>query len=117
MEEKTQSGELTVLMKKQLTATRLCLITGVLLLAAIIISVAVVLPKFDTLLVRLNDVATQLSEVDWAALEKNINDAAIAGQQSLAKAAQAIDSMDIEGLNQAIEDLQKIIAPLARMFG
>ena len=63
----------------------------------------------------LNDVSRQLAEIQWQSLAENIDDTAVAAQKSLNKAMDAIDELDIEGLNEAIEELHTVVEPLANI--
>lgn len=63
----------------------------------------------------LNNVSRQLSEIQWQSLAENIDETAVTAQESLEKAMQAIDELDIEGLNEAIEELHTVVEPLANI--
>ena len=98
LDEKTELcallREQNTLLKKQVSVTRLCaLVCGILLLAAVL-AAAILLPRvMDTL----QEVSNAVSSMQLAVDE--------------------IKNIDIETLNEAIADLQRIIAPLASLFG
>ena len=97
-------------LKKQLFWMRLCAFACVGLCLFGVFAVLTVLPKAGETLDAINNISTQLSSVNWVDLAENIDALAKTGQESIA-------NFDMQSLNQAIEDLQKIIAPLAKMFG
>ena len=98
LEERTELcallREQNALLKKQLSAARLCaLVCGILLLAAVLAAV-ILLPRMAQTLQEVSDAVS-----------------------SMQLAVDKIQKIDIETLNQAIADPQRIIAPLASLFG
>ena len=74
--------------------------------------------------VNWNEITTDLevvtkerSTVEWSALSKDIGDVAAQAQESLATASKAVDELDIETLNKAIQELQTVVEPLAKLVG
>lgn len=63
----------------------------------------------------LSEVSGKLTEVQWQSLAENIDETAVTAQESLEKAMKAIDELDIEGLNEAIEELHTVVEPLANI--
>ena len=55
-------------------------------------------------------------ELEGLYARENYNPMASA-QRSLTTGAEKIDQLDVEGLNDAIEKLTKVIEPLSRLFG
>jgi len=86
--------EQNALLKKQLTAARVCAAVCVVLLLAAVIAAAVVLPRAMGFLQEVSD--------------------AVSGMKI---AVDEIKNIDIETLNEAIADLKRIIEPLANLFG
>ena len=62
-------------------------------------------------------VTKELSTVEWTSLSKDISDVAAQAQESLATASKAVDELDIETLNKAIQELQTVVEPLAKLVG
>ena len=62
-------------------------------------------------------VTKELSTVEWTSLSKDISDMATQAQKSLATASKAVDELDIETLNKAIQELQTVVEPLAKLVG
>lgn len=63
--------------------------------------------------VSLEKVSSELADVDWATLTDDLSKTSEAAQESMQKAMEAIDALDIETLNEAIADLKDVIEPLA----
>ncbi len=63
----------------------------------------------------LSEVSGKLSDIQWQSLAENIDKTAVTAQESLEKAMKAIDDLDIEGLNEAIEELHTVVEPLANI--
>ena len=73
--------------------------------------------QIEEIIDKLNTVSGSLAEVDFVGLADDVGTLATAAQTSLTEAMEAIDELDIEGLNKAIHDLQTIVEPLAKFFG
>ncbi len=74
--------------------------------------------KLAEIMDSLNDVSSQLRDVDWKGISGNLSEVVSHAQESLEDAQDAleqINSIDISALNQAIRDLQDVIEPLANM--
>lgn len=65
---------------------------------------------------QLTLVAEELSSVDWKVMTGDISELAQSAQTSLETAMEAIDQLDIQGLNKAITDLTAVIEPLAKVM-
>ncbi|MCR4990839.1 MAG: hypothetical protein K6A38_08260 [Lachnospiraceae bacterium] len=116
--------------KKQGRIVALAAIFCVAIMIGIAILVLSVLPKVVTLLDQANGIATQadvvmkdlnvvtkqLAEADITGMLDDVSSLVVQSEESINDAMKKIDAMDIEGLNNAIADLQDVIAPLARMM-
>lgn len=67
--------------------------------------------------VQLNKTATQLARIDFAGLVDDTQQMVNDGSEGISQAIGKIEAMDIEGLNHAIQDLEAIVEPLAKLFG
>ena len=76
-----------------------------------------VVEQMETVLRNLKSVTAQLASADLAQMAENVDALVITGQQSLEQTMAKINAIDLETLNKAIEDLAKVIEPLARFFG
>lgn len=77
--------------------------------------------RADAVLTNLETVADELSELDLSAmvenvdsLVSNVDSLVTTSQEGVEEAMQKIDSINLEALNQAIEDLSAVIQPLAK---
>lgn len=66
---------------------------------------------------KLNETATELSEIDFKGLVDDTQKMVDQGSEGITQAIGKIEEMDIEGLNKAIEDLGSIVSPIAKLFG
>ncbi|MCQ2500537.1 MAG: hypothetical protein MJ117_04210 [Lachnospiraceae bacterium] len=67
--------------------------------------------------VQLNKTATQLARIDFAGLVDDTQQMVNDGSEGITQAIGKIEAMDIDGLNRAIQDLEAIVEPLAKLFG
>ena len=116
--------------KKQGRIVALAALFCVLIMIGIAIMVISVLPKIVTLLDQANSVAVeadsvmkdlsvvtqQLSQADITGMLDDVSSLVVESEESINEAMKKVNAMDIEGLNSAIEDLQAVIAPLAKML-
>lgn len=98
------------LLKKQLFWTRLLALACAALVLVALGSALVVVPHVNAAADTVTQTCTQINAVDWAAMAENIDQLAVTGQSQLAE-------LDVESLNEAIANLQKTLAPLAKLFG
>lgn len=76
-----------------------------------------VLTQSQTVMGNLEQASHQLASVDLESMVSNIDNLVVSGQQSLEQSMEKLNGIDFEALNQAIEDLQKAIAPLGKLSG
>ena len=62
----------------------------------------------------LTESASGLSEVDWPALAASVQEAAESAETGMQEASEALTSLDLESLNQAITDLGQVVGPLVQ---
>lgn len=73
--------------------------------------------EVETAMEGLQSVADQIEAADIGGVMSKVNALITDGQEDMTAAMEKISAIDIEGLNQGIQDLQAIVAPLARLFG
>ena len=73
--------------------------------------------NWNEMTAELEVITKELSTVNWNGLSKDIGDMATRAQESLATASKAVDELDIETLNKAIQELQTVVEPLAKLVG
>ena len=104
---------------------RICALCVAGMLAVLVFVVAVLLPKVNTTLAQVDELTLQatdaVGEVDTMVrsitstseqLSKLVED----NTQPLTDAVEKLGSIDFDGLNVAIQDLQDAVGPIAQMF-
>lgn len=109
--------------RKQLLHARLqtlftivcALCCGILLmkLLAFIPKVESLISQAEVLLADLDIVTKQLSKLELSQMVENINGLVTTSQSGVEEALEKINEIDFETLNQAVEDLSKVVKPLA----
>lgn len=96
---------------------------GVILIIVIGLAVYIV-PKVNTIyestMVSLNNLemlTTELNNADLGGTVQNINTLTVQATGDLSNTMQRLDSIDLEKLNKAIENLNATIEPMAKFFG
>ena len=75
------------------------------------------LGQMETVMADLEQTVRRLSALDLESMVANANSLAVAAQESLQQTMEKLNTVDFETLNKAIEDLSKVIEPLAKFFG
>lgn len=75
------------------------------------------LGQLETVLTDLEQTTGQLAALDLESMVTNMDSLAVYAQESLQQTMEKLDTIDFETLNKAIEDLAKVIEPLAKFFG
>ncbi|MEG0838763.1 MAG: hypothetical protein RSF33_03025 [Hydrogenoanaerobacterium sp.] len=117
--------------KTQLMLTKLCTAFLAVLLAVSVVLSAFFVPRINKVLTQADAVLTnakavsdELSGIDYPALAKRIDELIVTGDIGIAKALddveralKVIEQFDIKTLNSAISDLNRVVAPIAKLFG
>ena len=112
--------------QKNVTNILLCLFMLVAAVSCVTLCVMVcrLLPQVNDLLGQMETVMTdleqtvrRLSALDLESMVANANSLAVVAQESLQQTMEKLNTVDFETLNKAIEDLSKVIEPLAKFFG
>ena len=120
MEEKISANEeQTRLLKKQLVHMRIHTATGLILTAAFLFVVIRLLPGLTQALDQANAVLADAGAAieDLQEVSQNVNELVDSGSLAIGQTMEKIEQMDIEQLNGAIADLNRVIEPLAEFFG
>lgn len=72
-----------------------------------------VIGQMQTVLHNLEETSDQLLQLDLEIMVANVDSLAVYAQQSLQQTMDKLNTLDFETLNKAIEDLAKVIEPLA----
>ena len=73
------------------------------------------LTRMDMVMTDLEQTARSLAALDLEAMADNVNSLAVYAQESLHQTMEKLNTIDFETLNKAIEDLAKVIEPLANL--
>ena len=120
MEEKNPaSEEQTRLLKKQLIHMRIHTATSLILTAALLFVIIRLLPGLTQALDQANEVLVSAGAAieDFQEVSENVNELVNSGSLAIGQTMEKIDQMNIEQLNEAIADLNRVIEPLAEFFG
>ena len=120
MEEKISANEeQTRLLKKQLVHMRIHTATGLILTAAFLFVIIRLLPGLTQALDQANAVLADAGAAieDLQEVSQNVNELVDSGSLAIGQTMEKIEQMDIEQLNGAIADLNRVIEPLAECFG
>ena len=120
MEEKISANEeQTRLLKKQLVHMRIHTATGLILTAAFLFVIIRLLPGLTQALDQANAVLADAGAAieDLQEVSQNVNELVDSGSLAIGQTIEKIEQMDIEQLNGAIADLNRVIEPLAEFFG
>lgn len=120
MEENRPANEEQIkLLKKQLFYMRIHTAACLVLTAAILFAVIRLLPGLTLALDQANAVLVdaQTAIEDLQTVSENVNELVNSGSLAVGRTMEKIDQMDIEQLNEAIADLNRVIEPLAEFFG
>ena len=98
-----------------------CVLAGVMALLLLVFTLMVG-PALNRAADSIAEVSGQLEELQLQDLElantlKDIDEFVITSQESVQKATEKLDAVDLEKLNDAIETLRNVIEPLRRLFG
>ena len=99
-----------------LAAAASCIFIG-LMIFRLMPQVHGLLTRMDTVMTDLEQTARSLAALDLETMADNVNSLAVYAQESLHQTMEKLNTIDFETLNKAIEDLAKVIEPLANFFG
>lgn len=73
--------------------------------------------EIERVTVELGVISDQLTEADLAGLVEHVDTLAVTSEQGVQEALKKIESIDIDGLNSAIQALSEVVEPLAKFVG
>ena len=85
-------------------------------LEAVMAELPTMVEQMAVVLSNLEVVTTELAAVDFSATVDGINNMVNMGQNSLQETVNKLSTIDFETLNRAIEDLSKVVSPLANFL-
>lgn len=87
------------------------------MLAGLMPQVNNILVQMETALASLEQTSSDLAALELESMVTNVDAMAVMAQESLAATMAKLDLIDFETLNKAIEDLSRVIKPLADFVG
>lgn len=106
------------------TGSLLCLLVVVLVLccAGLCGAILLLLPQVETVIAQMQSVlhnleqtTAQLAAADLGSMVSNVDTLVATGQYSLEQTMEKLNSLDLDTLNQAIQNLADVVEPLARV--
>lgn len=76
-----------------------------------------ILGQMETVLANLEQTSEELAALELEAMVADVDALALYAQESLRLTMDKLDTIDLETLNTAIQDLAKVIEPLAKVAG
>lgn len=73
--------------------------------------------EVEEVVANVNTITDTIAKQDIAGMVQDVNGLVVTGEESIEVALEKINAVDFDSLNNAITDLGKIIAPLAKLFG
>lgn len=101
----------------------LCCVCTVALVYNVLPQVTGILPQINTVITQmqgvLGDLETateQLSVMDFTGMVSNVEELVTTAQESLEQTMNKLNTIDFDTLNQAIEDLAKVVEPMSKLM-
>lgn len=109
--------------RKQYRMSQLTALVSVAILALVIYIGSSLVPQVHTTLQSvnymmedLNDITHELASADLQQMIENVDHLVVSSEANIQDALKKLNSLDIETLNQAIQNLNDAVAPLASFF-
>ena len=107
------------LLRKQLFYTRLLALAGIAIAVITLAFVLTILPGVTGVLEQASETLLLVDQTleDFGQMSQYVDALAESGGEAIEQLMEKVEQMDIEGLNDAISDLNDVIKPLADFFG
>ena len=110
--------------RKQYRMSQITAAASVLVLAVVLYGTAALLPRasatlqnMDTVMKNLEDITSDLAQSDLQQMIADVDGMVSSSEKSVRDALDKINRIDIDTLNQAIQNLNDTVEPLANFFG
>lgn len=110
--------------KRQTRLLQVCTLILIVLIAGFAFAAGYLVPRLTGILEQteqivseLDTVAGELEDADISGMLQNVNDLVVDSQDTMEEALNKIQAIDIDTLNEAIDGLNKVVSPLAKLFG
>ena len=121
--EKSNAGQ-EKYARRQCRMSQVTAAAAVLMLAAVVYTCWLVVPKvndtyrrLDMVMGDLEVITSELASADLDRMITDIDSLVVSGEENIDAAMEKLNAIDIEKLNGAIGDLADVISPLADFFG
>ena len=118
--------------RRQLLFTKiLCLLCVIMLICTLVLTLSItgavkeiltiaqplqrMADQAGTVMANLDTVAQDLADADLGSMVESVNTLAADSQSVITEAMEKLDTIDIDTLNQAIQDLADVVEPLAKV--
>lgn len=109
--------------RKQYHMSRITAAASVIILAVVLYTASVFIPKINVtyqnmelIMEDLQTITSELAEADINQMISDVDELAVKSQENIGSAMEKINAIDIEGLNQAIQNLSDAVEPFAKFF-
>ncbi|MCD8370242.1 MAG: hypothetical protein LUC94_07995 [Clostridiales bacterium] len=109
--------------KKQYRMSQITAIASVLVLAIVIYVAATLIPQInntfqnlDLIMKDLNVVTSELADADLEQMFSDVDQLVVSSEEGIQDALEKVNAIDIEHLNEAIQNLNDTVTPLAEFF-
>lgn len=85
-------------------------------ITGILPQISTVASQMQTVLTDLEQTTAQLSVMDFTGMIDNVDTLVTTAQEGLAQTMEKFNAIDIQTLNQAIEDLAKVVEPMSKLM-
>lgn len=118
-DESIQELQLKI-MKKQLWYSRLTIVTFLVLILVVgymVVQVSSLVPQVNSVLDNVEEISADLRDEKLSETIRDIDEFTKTSQTGVEQAIEKLERIDLDSLNEAIQDLNSLISPLANFFG
>lgn len=110
--------------RKQYRMSQITALASVLVLAVVIYTAALLIPKINVtyqnmqlILEDMREITSELADADLNRMISDVDHLVISSEQNINDALEQVNSIDIDELNRAIQNLSDVVEPMAQFFG
>lgn len=110
--------------RRQYRMSQITALASILILAVVIYTASILIPKINVtyqnmqlILEDMQVITSELADADLNQMIANVDHLVVSSEQNINDALVKINTIDIEELNRAIQNLSDVIEPLAQVFG
>lgn len=110
--------------RKQYRMSQITALASVLVLAVVIYTASLLIPKINVtyqnmqlILEDMREITSELADADLNRMISNVDHLVVSSEQNINDALEQVNSIDIDELNRAIQNLSDVVEPMAQFFG